>query len=193
MRRSTPLQPDEVVQGNITIISAQGWYAINGTGEYLTASTCTGDASIDNYELETVLAVYNGTCANLIQVGSNDYDASCSGYKSQSDWLSEANEVYYIVVSGYVGATGSFGLTVSSNFTSPGTLFPSDYSSRELCNYANPLLVGATVQGSIAGLIGPWYSVVGTGEYLDLPALATAPLTTLRWILLSLCTRAVIL
>lgn len=91
----------------VTSISAPGvWYTVIGTGNTMTASTCTGTS------YDSKLNVYCGPCNNLACVNGND--DSC-GLQSQLSWCSQTGAVYRILVQGFGGATGAFELSVSDD------------------------------------------------------------------------------
>ena len=90
-----------------TSISAPGvWYTVIGTGNTMTASTCTGTT------YDSKLNVYCGPCNNLTCVtGIDDF----CGLQSQVSWCSQAGALYRILVQGFGGATGAFTLTLTDN------------------------------------------------------------------------------
>lgn len=90
-----------------TSISAPGvWYTVIGTGNTITASTCTGTS------YDSKLNVYCGPCNNLTcVVGLDDF----CGLQSQVSWCSQSGALYRILVQGFSGATGAFELTLTDN------------------------------------------------------------------------------
>jgi hypothetical protein len=105
---------------------ADVWYTIVPvcSGTY-TATTCVNGTSYD-----TVLGIWDGTlgCAGLTPLACNDDNCSLGTQflSSTVTWSATAGSVYYISVSGYFGATGTFNLLVSSGagltltFQTPG-------------------------------------------------------------------------
>lgn len=83
------------------------WYTVRGSGEHIEASTCTEGTTFD-----TIISVYTGSCGNFTCVRADDN--SC-GTGSKVIWLSEANEIYYILVHG--PDDGDFSLTVDKFFS----------------------------------------------------------------------------
>ncbi len=88
------------------------WFAVEGTGNTMTATTCNPDL----YEFDTKISVFCGACDYLICVGGNDDSCTggASGLLSTVTWCSEAGVMYYITVGGYSSgtATGAFQLDV---------------------------------------------------------------------------------
>ena len=159
------LQLDEVVPGSLASGTAEAWYMISGTGEYLAATTCTGNSTLDNNVFDSVLDVYSGDCGNLVVLNSNDDSASCGNLKSRVGWQSDNNGVYYLRVMGYSGSVGAYGVTVfPSEATVPPSTLPPD---SVLCDSATPLEPGVAVEGeTTAPYLGVWYSFLGTGNDL---------------------------
>jgi hypothetical protein len=143
----------------------------------MTASTCWAGT-----EFDTKISVYKGgACSELDCVATND-DAS-SGHTtctinslaSSTQWESELYGTYYIAVHGWQLKTGNFELSVEA--------------LNDQCAFASPLGVGQDAVGSTQNaaepVLGPtsgfcrgrdvvgmkgglWYSVIGTGERLEL-------------------------
>jgi hypothetical protein len=84
------------------------WYSLQGNGERLRASTCTGtDPKID-----TQLLVLTGSCNTLLCVGGSD---QVCGEQSSIGWLAEEDAEYFILVRGFRASNvGNFTLTVES-------------------------------------------------------------------------------
>jgi hypothetical protein len=83
------------------------WYTVIGNGTELEASLCNGETDFD-----TVLELYDGSsCDNLDCVDFDD-DFCGVGAASRVAWLAEEDVIYYIRVSGFGSAVGSFELRV---------------------------------------------------------------------------------
>jgi hypothetical protein len=93
-----------------TVTTAGVWYTVTGTGNTMTASTCSAGTNYD-----TKLGVYCGNCANLAGLtcvtGNDDF----CGLQSQVSWCSQSGATYLILVHGFGGATGNFDLILSDN------------------------------------------------------------------------------
>ena len=95
--------------------SAPGlWYAVEGTGDWLNATTCA------QAQYDTRLSVFglpggvddidiDNPCAELTCLTQND---DACGLQSTVRWLSEEDGLYYILVHGYNTQAGVFSLTV---------------------------------------------------------------------------------
>jgi len=89
---------------------AQGpgvWFSFTGTGHPVTLSTC------GYFTFDTVLSVFCGSCGSaelLFCAAANDDD--CFGGGSRLTLCTEAGRNYYVLVSGYGGATGDFELSI---------------------------------------------------------------------------------
>ncbi|KAH3763580.1 hypothetical protein Pelo_4566 [Pelomyxa schiedti] len=84
------------------------WYAIQGTGGTISASTCTSQTVFD-----TILSVFsscNGTVESC--VAYNDNGKYCGG-TSLVTWTSYKGTEYFLQVAGMNGAKGMFEVTVS--------------------------------------------------------------------------------
>lgn len=88
------------------------WYTVTGTGNTMTATTCSLATTYD-----TQISVYCGTCTCFVCVDGNDDDAACLGpTQSTVSWCTNAGDTYYIYVHGF-NATGVFELTVTDSGT----------------------------------------------------------------------------
>ncbi len=88
-----------------TEVTAPGvWYTVTGTGNTMTASTCSG-ASYD-----TKLSVYCSDCADFTCQDAND---DACGLQSEVSWCSQDGAEYLVLVHGFGGAVGDFTLTIS--------------------------------------------------------------------------------
>jgi hypothetical protein len=87
------------------------WYEFIGTGDVVTATTCS---ALTNYD--TKLWVFSGDCNNLVCVtGNDDMGAACgfSGLQSNVEFVSTLGETYYIIVGGFGAGAGNYELTVT--------------------------------------------------------------------------------
>ncbi len=102
------------------VASCAVWYAVTGTGSWMSASTCS-----ELTDFDTKLHVYRGNCGELQCVTANDdwggyydndgvYHEYCPEYDLASyvEWCSEVGVTYYILVNGYNAQFGNFGLNV---------------------------------------------------------------------------------
>lgn len=69
--------------------SAGLWYSVTGTGNMITASTCSFAG------FETMISVWTGSCSSLTCIDGNDDDCSL---RSQVTWTSNSLQTYYIYV-----------------------------------------------------------------------------------------------
>jgi len=92
------------------------WFYTFGDGSTLTASTCQAGTDFD-----TRLSVYCGDgCAALNCIaGADDAELDCGPPPSRAEvsWCSETGRLYYILLHGFNGRTGSYELALSSDFT----------------------------------------------------------------------------
>jgi hypothetical protein len=87
-----------------TDLSGAGvWYTVQGWDGPMTASLCGSG-------YDTKLGVFTGSCGALTCVAGND--DSC-GLQSAVSWTGTNGTTYYIYVTGFNGATGSFTLTTT--------------------------------------------------------------------------------
>ncbi|MEZ4740746.1 MAG: T9SS type A sorting domain-containing protein [Flavobacteriales bacterium] len=86
-----------------TGIQAPGvWYTFTGISDEVIVSTCF------DFDYDTRLNVYEGTCDGLVCVDGNDDVAGSTC--SSVNFVPDANTTYYVLVQGYQGATGNFTL-----------------------------------------------------------------------------------
>jgi hypothetical protein len=88
------------------------WYSFVGDGSVVTASTCNSA----NYD--TKISVFSGGCAGLTCVDGEDDTSGCSGFTTELSWCTEPGVEYFILVHGFVNATGDFDLSISCAPTS---------------------------------------------------------------------------
>jgi len=109
-----PLEFNETIVGEVSDFAGSAWYRLVGKGDLIVVSTCTGNATLDNTEFDSVIDIHNGDCDNLRLINRDDESGACSTGKSSVIFGSVANRMYYIEVSEYNGNRGSFGLTVNN-------------------------------------------------------------------------------
>jgi hypothetical protein len=78
------------------------WYKFIGNGKQVTVST---NNSFTNFD--TKLAVFRGSCTNLICIGGNDDVNFLVNTKSEFKFVSTNGVTYYIHLAGFAGATGN--------------------------------------------------------------------------------------
>ncbi len=88
-------QPDELPDCMIDQSGVGVWYEVTGTGNKITASTCS-----PNVASNTRVSVYCGSCDGLFCVAGNEWDKECPFQGSAVSWCSVPNEKYYIRLTG---------------------------------------------------------------------------------------------
>jgi hypothetical protein len=96
------------------------WYAVVGTGDTLTASTCNAA-----YTFDTEIAVFCNICENLVCIATDDDGCDDPSLASIAEWCSDAGVTYYILVGYY---------TQSSSLPSSGTAFQLDIIQGQPCS-----------------------------------------------------------
>ena len=96
------------------------WYAVVGTGNELTATTCNAGGGFD----DTKLQVWCANCNNLACVGGDDDDAACgiSTLRSSVTWCSASGVTYLIAVGGFGSNAGVIDLSVSEGAACAGAV-----------------------------------------------------------------------
>lgn len=103
------------------------WYKGVGTGNRLAASTCNWDSdNVDSVyftfntmnpgvwtDFNTQISVFRGGCRKLECIGANN---DRCGYQSSVNFYVDKGEDFYVLVHGFGGATGSFGLFLEEIF-----------------------------------------------------------------------------
>ncbi len=93
---------------DVTITAPGIWYSVMGTGNTMTATTCS-----EFTEYNTKLSVYCNTCGDPTCVAGNDDDCDLfGGLHSTVTWCSQKGAEYLILVHGFGAATGGFELIV---------------------------------------------------------------------------------
>lgn len=159
---------DDVLDGcgGVELSGPGIWFAVNGTGLPIQASTC------DNAVVDTQITVFTGTCDGLQCVGAND---DACGQQSLIVWLSVKDETYYVMVTG---------TDLESAANPEFSLLVTETAANDVCETAEPIqllamgdatlsgsTVGATLDNSVpecgsAGSdrgAGTWYEIRGTG------------------------------
>jgi hypothetical protein len=100
------------------------WFTMTGDGEWYTVATGDCGGTAEFFEGDTQMAIYTGSCGNLVPVACNeDIDFAGGDYYSEITFETEAGVEYFILVDGYDytsfgggAATGDFCLTVTQTF-----------------------------------------------------------------------------
>ena len=104
--------PTDAVPTCVTTNGTGGkiWYEFIGTGDVVTATTCSALTSYD-----TKLWVFSGDCNNLTCVTGNDDDFNCVNdiFSSTVEFVSTLGETYYIIVGGFGTSQGNYELSVT--------------------------------------------------------------------------------
>jgi hypothetical protein len=105
-------EPPEIDCG--TAVTAPGvWYTVTGTGNTMTASTCTdGDPLTGSADYDTKISVYCADCENPICVTGVDDTGGCIGNSTSVSWPSQSGAQYLILVHGFSSYTGNFDLAI---------------------------------------------------------------------------------
>ncbi|MCB9357674.1 MAG: T9SS type A sorting domain-containing protein [Calditrichaeota bacterium] len=100
----------------VAVESCVLWYTLTGTGTELFLHTCEAPTDFD-----TKIHVLRGNCGELTCVAANDdwftseeglEDCAVHTFASDVVFCSEPGVTYYVLISGWNGHVGSFGLTV---------------------------------------------------------------------------------
>ena len=96
-----------------TAVTAPGvWYSVTGTGNTMTASTCSSFFGYD-----TKISVFCGGCDALNCIGGNDDNCIGGGSSllSTTSWCSQLGAEYLVLVHGFSAGTGPFDVLVSDD------------------------------------------------------------------------------
>lgn len=108
------------------------WYTFStDVAKLVEASTC------NNADFDTQITVLSGNCGELNCVSFND--EGC-GSQSRVTWYAEANVNYYLMISGYREASGTFGLTLTQAI-----------NNDDCFNSIGPIVPRSVVAGTTAG------------------------------------------
>jgi hypothetical protein len=95
----------------ITPITSGGvWYKLIGTGTTIAATTCGQE-----YEWDTKLSVYCGSCEDFQCIIADDDSCSVYGLHSTVVWCAELGITYHILVHGFSAANGDFTLQITED------------------------------------------------------------------------------
>jgi hypothetical protein len=125
---------DPTTYCGVTPVAAGIWYKFIGTGQYVTASLCTGTS------YNTTISIYSGSCATIGCIDGND---DACGTASSMSFATGVGTTYYIFVSGPTAADkGAFTLTITCS--SPAV-------ANDDCDNAIALTPTATCSAPTAG------------------------------------------
>jgi len=80
------------------------WYTVTGTGNELTATTCTAGT----VPTDTKISVFCGSCDDLVCVtGSDDDCTDFAGFLSTATWCSQPGVTYYVTAGMFSGTTAT--------------------------------------------------------------------------------------
>ncbi len=147
-----------------TLVEAPGvWYTVEGNGDSITVSLCNPGTNYD-----TRLNIYTGSCDSLVCVTGDD-DACGFAGSSEVTFMSDPCVTYYILVHGFVGATGDFELSVTCN-SAPTTLVADAGTDASFCydGGANSTTLGGAPTGSGGHYLFPyrysWSPTIGLSD-----------------------------
>lgn len=134
------------------------WYKFIGTGGLVNINTCDPATNYD-----TKLHVYEGSCTNLICVSADDDGCDSPTLASSVTFCSQQGTVYYVLVNGFLAATGNFVLHVDC--TQPTLVIDAiadrchdDASVTLTANIPGGVF---TVNGVVATVFDPWIAPDG--------------------------------
>ena len=153
--------------GSVTIQKHGVWYTIVGNGGEITLSTCGGT------NFDSQIGVFTGSCGSFTCVAGNNNDYSCSFSRASTvSFTSVSGTTYYVLVTGVIGARGTFTLTASCG--SPVT--PGSSCAGAIDIACGDIVSGSTVGGVVQSVTtcgtagntapGVWYKLAGTGTQL---------------------------
>ena len=116
--------------------SPGAWYTLLGNGGETIVTTCSGNLST----YDTALSVFAGECDDLRCIGAND--DNCASFRTDStvSWVSEVDEIYYILVHGWATEQGNFTLTSSQLEPGVVTISPNGLIQTKGWNMLFPVL-----------------------------------------------------
>ncbi|KAG7363078.1 hypothetical protein IV203_026438 [Nitzschia inconspicua] len=108
------------------------WYTYTPeVSSLVEASTC------NNADFDTQITVLSGNCGELNCISFND---EACGSQSKVIWYAEADTTYYLMISGYREASGTFGLTLTQTV-----------HNDDCFDAIGPIVPGSVVAGTTAG------------------------------------------
>ena len=116
--------------------SPGAWYMLLGNGGETIVTTCSGNLST----YDTAMSVFAGECDDLRCIGAND--DNCASFRTDStvSWVSEVDEIYYILVHGWATEQGNFTLTSSQLEPGVVTISPNGFIQTKGWNMLFPVL-----------------------------------------------------
>ena len=129
--------------------SPGAWYTLLGNGGETIVTTCSGNLST----YDTSLSVFAGECDDLRCIGAND--DNCASFRTDStvSWVSEVDEIYYILVHGWATEQGNFTLTSSQLEPGVVTISPNGFIQTKGWNMLFPVLNPAGCGGGGPGVM----------------------------------------
>lgn len=124
---------------NLALGAPGVWYKFVGNGQNTIIHTCS------QYNFDTQLHVYSGTCNSLVCIGAID-DFCVQG--SQLSFPTTNGTTYYILVDGYGGAVGSFTITRTCY---SGPFYCTSYGLFGTYEWIKKMTLGTYVKDSGAG------------------------------------------
>jgi len=158
----TRMASDVPACGSASAPSGPGvWYSIVGNGKTITLSTCASPTALD-----TQISVFSNE--SICENGNDDYCES----KSQVAWMSNVDELYYVLVHGKTGAEGTFVLQLTTEGEALADAdFCANAQSLDVGSNTTIDLSGATVDPDQANCkavssiaLGNFYRFTGTGQ-----------------------------
>jgi hypothetical protein len=99
------------LSGTLATGAPNVWYKFIGTGKIVTITTCSSPA------FDTEIGVFSGSCGSLVCVANSDQDdeaPGCGVFDETVAFMSTLGTIYYIMIQGHNGATGTFTLNYMS-------------------------------------------------------------------------------
>jgi hypothetical protein len=166
-----------------TSITAPGvWFSVIGTGNTMTATTCT-----DFYDYDTKLTVFCGGCSTAEWACIDGNDDNCvggaSGLLSTVTWCSELGAEYLVLVHGYSSNAGDFFLDVYDDGVACSDPPLCEEPTGACC--VDLVCVETNTEPECDALGGIWYAgqtcpefecpEPGEGDFCEDPIIVTAP------------------
>ncbi|MBL0015324.1 MAG: HYR domain-containing protein [Bacteroidetes bacterium] len=124
------------------------WYTFQGTGGFVTLSLCDPSTTYDSK-----LHVYEGSCTNPLCVTADDDACTSPGLASTATFCTTQGVTYYVLVNGFLSATGPFALSMSCaaptvTINAVGPFCEGDAAVTLSADYAGGTFSGAGVSGN---------------------------------------------